>query len=119
MGCPVCRAQLNSATPLRNLTAEHILDALDNSNNGAACPYKEALRSRLDNLALPSSSVAKSTMNSATFGNFKQDSVFNILRGFSREEGMSREEIHQKLRWEMTRKDVDNALEFLNGEGDI
>jgi hypothetical protein len=41
--CPVCRAPLSSTTPLRNLTAEHFLDTID--NNDTASQYKEALPS--------------------------------------------------------------------------
>jgi len=83
------------------------------------------ISSGLSNSMLSSSGMASSgnkgasTMNSATFGNSKQDSVFKILRGCIREEGMSREEIHQTLQGKMTRRDLDDALEFLSGEGHI
>lgn len=42
--CPVCRDKLNDQAPLRNLTAEHILESIN--NNDAPSEYKEALRPR-------------------------------------------------------------------------
>jgi hypothetical protein len=48
--CPVCREKLNEQMPLRNLTAEHILESIN--NNDAPCQYKEVLRPRRSNVTL-------------------------------------------------------------------
>jgi len=54
-----------------------------------------------------------------TFGNSKHESVFKLMRGCSREEGLSRDEMFQALRGRITRKDLDDTLEYLSGEGHI
>ncbi len=57
--------------------------------------------------------------NSSSFGNAKHDSVYKMVAGCNREEGMSREELAQALSSRMSKADVDQALEFLSDEGHI
>lgn len=64
-------------------------------------------------------SMGASTVSHATFGNSKHEAVFKLLRGCSREEGMGRDEMFQELKGRVTRKDLDDALEYLSGEGHI
>jgi len=42
-----------------------------------------------------------------------------MVKGCDREEGMSRDELGQQLSGKMSRKDVDEGLEFLSNEGHI
>jgi len=48
--CPVCRAQLSDAAPLRNLTAEHMIDNLN--NNEAKSQHTEAVRPKYSKATL-------------------------------------------------------------------
>lgn len=57
--------------------------------------------------------------SSASFGNAKYDSVYKMVAGCDREEGISRDELNQQLTGKMGRKEVDDALEFLSNEGHI
>ncbi len=57
--------------------------------------------------------------NSASFGNAKYDSIYKMISGCDREEGISRDELTQQLNSKMSRKDVDDGLEFLSNEGHI
>lgn len=51
--------------------------------------------------------------------NSAQDAVYRMLRGCPQEEGMSRDELFQKLGSRMSRPEMDNSLEFLSNEGHI
>lgn len=73
----------------------------------------------LTNSMIGSTGMGASKMNTSSFGNSKHDSVFRILSGCTREEGLSRDEMMQTLRGNMSRKDLDDALEYLSGEGHI
>ena len=57
--------------------------------------------------------------SSASFGNAKYDALYKMVSACEREEGMSRDELGQQLSGKMSRKEVDDALEFLSNEGHI
>ncbi len=64
--------------------------------------------------------LSNSLVGSPTsFANAKYDSVYKMVAGCTREEGMSREELIQFLSMSMTKADVNQALEFLSNEGQI
>jgi replication factor A2 len=73
------------------------------------------------NYGLSNSMVGGSTTtsNSSSFGNSKHDSVYKMVSGCDREEGMGRDELFQSLSSKMNKKDVDDALEFLSNEGHV
>ena len=73
------------------------------------------------NFGLSNSMVTSSVTsnNSASFGNAKFDSVYKMVSGCDREEGISRDELSQQLKPRLSKVDVDNALEFLSNEGHI
>lgn len=62
---------------------------------------------------------AGATSMSSAFANQKHDAVFKLLSGCTREEGLSRDEMMDGLKGRLTRKDLDDALEYLSGEGHI
>lgn len=66
-----------------------------------------------------SGSMGASSMGNSSFANSKHEAVFKLLSGCTREEGLSRDEMLQTLMGKMTRKDLDDALEYLSGEGHI
>ena len=49
----------------------------------------------------------------------KQDAVYKVVAACEREEGIGRDEIFQTLQSEMSKKDLDDALEFLSSEGHV
>ena len=55
----------------------------------------------------------------STFGNPKHESVFKMLLGCTREEGLHRDELFQGLKSKMSKKDIDDALSYLSDEGHI
>ena len=75
------------------------------------------------NYGLSNSMVGGATGNPAasgsSFGNSKQDSVYKLVSGCEREEGIGRDEVYQALQSKMSKKDVDDALEFLSNEGHV
>ena len=73
------------------------------------------------NYGLSNSMVSSGTTapSGASFGNSKQDSVYKMVQGCDREEGISRDELNQNLSGKMSRKEVDDALEYLSNEGHI
>jgi len=73
----------------------------------------------LPNSMIGSSSMGASTMNSTSFANSKHDAVFKILSACTREEGLSRDEMMQSLKGRIARKELDDALDYLSGEGHI
>ena len=73
----------------------------------------------LPNSMMSSNSTGASSMNTTSFGNSKQDAVFKILSACTREEGMGREEVMQSLKNRISKKELDDALEYLSGEGHI
>ena len=73
----------------------------------------------LPNSMIGSNSTGASQMSTTSFGNSKQDSVFKILSACTREEGMSRDEVMQSLKGRVSKKELDDALEYLSGEGHI
>ena len=73
----------------------------------------------LSNSMMTSGAPAASGGNSASFGNAKHDSIYQMVKGCDREEGMSRDELGQQLSGKMSRKDVDDGLDFLSNEGHI
>ena len=75
--------------------------------------------SGLTNSLMGSGGMGASSMNTSSFANVKHDSVFRVLKGCVREEGLSRDEMVQTLKGKMSRKDLDDALEYLSGEGHI
>lgn len=66
-----------------------------------------------------SAGMGANAMNTSSFSNTKHESVFKILSGCNREEGLSRDEMMQMLKGKISRKDLDDTLEFLSGEGHI
>jgi len=56
---------------------------------------------------------------SASFGNAKYDALYKMVSGCDREEGMSRDELAGQLGGKMSKKEVDDGLEFLSNEGHI
>jgi len=73
----------------------------------------------LANSMVGSSSMGASTMNSTSFANSKHDAVFKLLSACTREEGLSRDEMMQSLKNRIARKELDDALDYLSGEGHI
>lgn len=56
----------------------------------------------------------------STFGNPKHESVFKMLQGCERDEGLHRDEVLSGLKGRgLTKKDVDDALTYLSDEGHI
>lgn len=55
----------------------------------------------------------------STFGNPKHESVFKMLQGCSRDEGLHRDEVAKGLNGRLTKKEVDDALAYLSDEGHI
>jgi len=66
-----------------------------------------------------SSNVGATSINNASFGNPKYDTVFKLLSGCTREEGLSRDEMYENLRGKLSIRDLNDALEYLSGEGHI
>jgi replication factor A2 len=54
-----------------------------------------------------------------SFGNAKQDQVYKMVSACVREEGINRDEVSQQLGGKMSKKEVNDALDFLSGEGHI
>jgi len=73
----------------------------------------------LSNSMMSSSAPSTGSGAGASFGNAKYDSIYKMVAGCDREEGMSRDELSQQLAGKMSRKDVDDGLEFLSNEGHI
>ena len=73
----------------------------------------------LPNSLLSSNSIGASSMTSTSFANSKQDAVFKVLSACTREEGLSRDEMLQSLKGRIVRKELDDALDYLSGEGHI
>ena len=57
--------------------------------------------------------------NSASFGNAKYDTVYKMVAGCDREEGIFRDEVYQQLAGRLAKNDINEALEFLSNEGHI
>lgn len=66
-----------------------------------------------------SGGMGASSMGNSSFANAKHEAAFRLLSGCTREEGLSRDEMFQTLKGRMSRKDLDDALEYLSGEGHI
>ena len=64
-------------------------------------------------------SMGASSMTTSSFGNSKQDAVFKVLSACTREEGLSRDEMMSNLKGRISRKELDDALDYLSGEGHI
>jgi len=64
-------------------------------------------------------SMGASSMTTSSFGNSKQDAVFKVLSACTREEGLSRDEMMESLKGRISRKELDDALDYLSGEGHI
>ena len=73
----------------------------------------------LPNSMIGSNSTGATVQNTTSFGNSKHDAVFKILQGCTREEGMGRDEVMQSLKGRISKKELDDALEYLSGEGHI
>jgi len=54
-----------------------------------------------------------------SFGNAKQDLVYKMVCSCTRDEGLQRDEVAQQLNGKMSKKEVDDALDYLSGEGHI
>jgi len=74
-----------------------------------------------NNFGLSNSMVSSSATPSsaALFQNPKHESVYKMVCGCQREEGISRDEVFQNLSSKMSKGDVDQALEFLSNEGHV
>merc|ERR1712073_59626 len=74
-----------------------------------------------NNYGLSNSMVSSSATPSsaALFQNPKHESVYKMVCGCQREEGISRDEVFQNLSSKMSKGDVDQALEFLSNEGHV
>jgi len=59
------------------------------------------------------------SMSNAAFANSKHETVFRLLSGCTREEGMSRDEMYESLRGKISIRDLNDALDYLSGEGHI
>jgi len=73
----------------------------------------------LSNSMMSSGAPTTGTGGGSSFGNAKYDSLYKMVSGCDREEGMSREELASTLGGKMSKKDVDDGLEFLSNEGHI
>ena len=71
------------------------------------------------NFGLSNSMVASGQGSGNSFGNAKQDAVYKMVAACEREEGIGRDEIFQTLQSKMSKKDLDDALEFLSNEGHV
>lgn len=69
--------------------------------------------------SMMATTTGSGSTSSASFGNSKHDAVIKVLSGCTREEGLSRDEMMQQLKGRLNRKDLDDALEYLSGEGHI
>ena len=58
-------------------------------------------------------------MFSYSFGNAKQDSVYKMVAACEREEGIGRDELFSALQSKMSKKELDESLEFLSNEGHV
>lgn len=82
-------------------------------------------RGGLSNSMVGSSSMATpgnmgaTSMNNASFANPKHETVFKLLSGCTREEGLSRDEMYENLRGKISIRDLNDALDYLSGEGHI
>ena len=54
-----------------------------------------------------------------SFGNAKQDSVYKMVAACEREEGIGRDELFSALQSKMSKKELDESLEFLSNEGHV
>jgi len=63
--------------------------------------------------------MGATTMKCSSFQNSKHDLVFGVLSACHRDEGMSRVEMMQELRPKLSRVELDDALDYLSGEGHI
>ena len=52
-------------------------------------------------------------------GNAKQDLVYKLVSSCTRDVGLQRDEVAQQLNGKMSKKEVIDALDYLNGEGYI
>jgi replication factor A2 len=68
---------------------------------------------------MPRSGAMGAVSMGNSFGNSKHDAVFKLLTSCTRDEGLGRDEILEALRGKMNRKELDDALDYLSGEGHI
>jgi len=54
-----------------------------------------------------------------SFGDTKRDTTYKMIAACSREEGINRDELFAQLKMKMSKSDLDNALDWLSGEGHI
>lgn len=74
----------------------------------------------LSNSMMSNAGMGAATMGgTSSFQNPKHEAVFKVLRGCDRDEGLSRDEMMQALRGRLSKMDLDDALDFLSGEGHI
>lgn len=66
-----------------------------------------------------SSQNGSSSASSSAFSNSKHDAAFKMISGCSREEGISRDELMASLSKKMTKNELDDALDYLSGDGHI
>lgn len=66
-----------------------------------------------------SGTMGAATMSNASFSNSKHESVFRLLSGCAREEGLSRDEMYETLRGKLSIRELNDALDYLSGEGHI
>jgi len=55
----------------------------------------------------------------SSFSNSKHETVFKMLQGCNRDEGLHRDEVLQGLKGRLNKKEVDEALTYLSDEGHI
>lgn len=66
-----------------------------------------------------SSSSMAGSGGGQSFGNAKQDLVYKMVSACTRDEGLQRDEVAQQLSGKMNKKEVNDALDYLSGEGHI
>jgi len=89
-----------------------------NDKENAAIGANNSINYGLSN-SMMASSAPSGVGSSSSFGNAKWDALYKMVSACEREEGMSRDELAQQLGGKMSKKDVDDGLEFLSNEGHI
>ena len=73
----------------------------------------------LANSMMGGGAVAATSSSTSSYGNAKQDAVYQLVRGCEREEGIGKDEIVNALVGKISSSEVNSALDFLSGEGHI
>ena len=97
------------------LKIKHLKNLEDKAINGTGAGLSNSMMMTGGSYA--SSASAMST--GSTFSNPKHDSTFKMISSCTREEGIGRDELLQSLKGKLSKSDLDDAIEFLSGDGHI